>query len=117
MKEVYVLSDAAKEAKFEMKQETYDNFFADIEEYSKEYKLSTDELRTSIKGYPVLAFHKKYYHPSNALICLDGDIDIENIMDTMNLDKKKLGNKLNVILLSKIGKSEIYKTTNEFFKK
>ena len=47
----------------------------------------------------------------------DMDIDIENILDTMNLDKKKLGKKLNVILLKKIGESEIYKTTNEFFKR
>ena len=50
MKEVYVLSDAAKEAKFEMNQETYDNFFADIEEYSKEYKLSTDEYLKEMYG-------------------------------------------------------------------
>ena len=47
----------------------------------------------------------------------DMDINIENILDTMNLDKKKLGKKLNVILLKKIGESEIYKTTNEFFKR
>lgn len=45
------------------------------------------------------------------------EIDIENILDTMNLDKKKLGKKLNLITLKEIGKSEIYKTTNEFFKK
>lgn len=43
------------------------------------------------------------------------DINIEDILDTMNLDKKKLGKILNVIILKEIGKSEIYKTTNEFF--
>ena len=45
------------------------------------------------------------------------EIDIESILDTMNLDKKKLGKKLNLIILKEIGNSEIYKTTNEFFKK
>lgn len=45
------------------------------------------------------------------------EIDIENILGTMNLDKKKLGKKLNLITLKEIGNSEIYKTTNEFFKK
>ncbi len=45
------------------------------------------------------------------------DINIEDILDTMNLDKKKLGKKLNLITLKEIGMSEIYKTTNEFFKK
>ena len=45
------------------------------------------------------------------------DINIEDILDTMNLDKKKLGKKLNLITLKEIGTSEIYKTTNEFFKK
>lgn len=54
---------------------------------------------------------EKYELPYNM------DIDIENILDTMNLDKKKLGKNLNVIILKEIGKSEIYKTTNEFFKK
>lgn len=45
------------------------------------------------------------------------DIDIESILDTINLDKKKLGKKLNLIILKEIGNSEIYKTTNDFFKK
>ena len=45
------------------------------------------------------------------------DVNIEEILDTINLDKKKLGKKLNLIILKEIGKSEIYKTTNEFFKK
>lgn len=71
-------------------------------------RMGLTEAGTSEKIKNIL---EKYNLPYNM------DIDIENIMDTMNLDKKKLGNKLNVILLSKIGKSEIYKTTNEFFKK
>lgn len=54
---------------------------------------------------------EKYNLPYNM------DIDIENILDTMNLDKKKLGKNLNIILLKEIGQSEIYNTTNEFFKK
>ena len=45
------------------------------------------------------------------------NLNIEDILDTMNLDKKKLGKKLNLITLKEIGMSEIYKTTNEFFKK
>lgn len=43
------------------------------------------------------------------------DIKVEDVLDTINLDKKKLGKTLNVIILSDIGKSEIYKTTAEFF--
>lgn len=44
------------------------------------------------------------------------DINIEEILEAINLDKKKLGNNLNVIILKEIGNSEIYKTTAEFFK-
>ena len=43
------------------------------------------------------------------------DINIEEILEAINLDKKKLGNNLNVIILKEIGRSEIYKTTAEFF--
>ena len=43
------------------------------------------------------------------------DINIEEILEAINLDKKKLGNNLNVIILKEIGSSEIYKTTAEFF--
>ena len=44
------------------------------------------------------------------------DINIEETLEAINLDKKKLGNDLNVIILKEIGNSEIYKTTAEFFK-
>lgn len=44
------------------------------------------------------------------------DVDIDDVLDTINLDKKKLGNTLNVILLKEIGEAEIYKTTAGFFK-
>ncbi|EKY26424.1 putative 3-dehydroquinate synthase [Clostridium celatum DSM 1785] len=43
------------------------------------------------------------------------DVNIEEILDTINLDKKKLGKSLNLIILKEIGNSEIYKTTTEFF--
>lgn len=43
------------------------------------------------------------------------DVNIEDILDTINLDKKKLGKSLNLIILKEIGNSEIYKTTTEFF--
>ena len=45
------------------------------------------------------------------------DVNIEETLEVINLDKKKLGNYLNVIILKEIGSSEIYKTTAEFFKK
>lgn len=45
------------------------------------------------------------------------DVNIEETLEAINLDKKKLGNDLNVIILKEIGSSEIYKTTAEFFKK
>ena len=44
------------------------------------------------------------------------DVNIEETLEAINLDKKKLGNDLNVIILKEIGNSEIYKTTAEFFK-
>ena len=46
-------------------------------------------------------------------------VDLENstvIFDTVALDKKNIDGCLNVILLSKIGESYIYKTTADFFK-
>lgn len=45
------------------------------------------------------------------------EVDINDILETINLDKKNLGKNLNLIILREIGNSEIYKTTNEFFKK
>lgn len=45
------------------------------------------------------------------------DVNIEETLEAINLDKKKLGNDLNVIILKEIGNSEIYKTTAEFFNK
>lgn len=44
-------------------------------------------------------------------------IDIEEILETMKLDKKNLGNSLNLIFLKEIGESFIYKTTSKIFKK
>lgn len=44
------------------------------------------------------------------------DVKIEDILEAINLDKKKLGKDLNLIILKEIGNSEIYKTTSEFFK-
>ena len=44
------------------------------------------------------------------------DVNIEETLEAINLDKKKLGNDLNIIILKEIGSSEIYKTTAEFFK-
>ena len=44
------------------------------------------------------------------------DVNIEETLEAINLDKKKLGNDLNVIILKEIGSSEIYKTTAEFLK-
>ena len=43
------------------------------------------------------------------------DINIEEILETVSLDKKNLGKYLNLIILKEIGNSEIYKTTTEFF--
>lgn len=45
----------------------------------------------------------------------DMDVKVEDILEAINLDKKKLGKNLNVIILKEIGNSEIYKTTAEFF--
>ena len=44
-------------------------------------------------------------------------IDIEEILETMKLDKKNLGSSLNLIFLKEIGESFIYKTTSKIFKK
>ena len=44
------------------------------------------------------------------------DVNIEETLEAINLDKKKLGNDLNIIILKERGSSEIYKTTAEFFK-
>ena len=41
-------------------------------------------------------------------------LNIEDILDAINLDKKKLGKNLNLILLKELGKAEIYKTKVEF---
>lgn len=42
-------------------------------------------------------------------------IDIKEILETMKLDKKNLGNNLNLIFLKEIGDSFIYKTTSKIF--
>ncbi|WP_195430018.1 3-dehydroquinate synthase [Clostridium sp. D46t1_190503_E9] len=44
-------------------------------------------------------------------------IDIKEILETMKLDKKNLGNNLNLIFLKEIGDSFIYKTTSKIFQK
>lgn len=44
------------------------------------------------------------------------EVNIEDILEAINLDKKKLGKNLNLITLKEIGSSEIYKTTSEFFR-
>lgn len=43
------------------------------------------------------------------------DVNIEDILDAISLDKKNLGKVLNLILLKEIGDSFIYKTDNKFF--
>ena len=43
------------------------------------------------------------------------DISIEDILTGIRVDKKNLGNSLNLILLRDIGESNIYKTTEKFF--
>ena len=44
-------------------------------------------------------------------------IDIKEILETMKLDKKNIGNNLNLIFLKEIGESFIYKTTSKVFEK
>lgn len=41
------------------------------------------------------------------------DIDIMNIIETIELDKKNIGRSLNLIFIKEIGKSFIYKTTSQ----
>lgn len=41
------------------------------------------------------------------------DIDIMNIIETIELDKKNIGKNLNLIFIKEIGKSFIYKTTSQ----
>lgn len=43
------------------------------------------------------------------------NLNIEDVIGAINLDKKKLGSVLNIIILKEIGKSEIYKTNEEWF--
>ena len=43
------------------------------------------------------------------------DVDINKLLETINLDKKKLGSKINLILLKEIGESYIYNSDNSFF--
>lgn len=43
------------------------------------------------------------------------DVDLKELIEAINLDKKKMGNDLNLIILKEIGNSEIYKTTTSFF--
>ena len=43
------------------------------------------------------------------------DVDLKELLGAINLDKKKMGNDLNLIILKEIGNSKIYKTTTSFF--
>ena len=43
------------------------------------------------------------------------DVDLKELLGAINLDKKKMGNDLNLIILKEIGNSKIYKTTISFF--
>lgn len=45
----------------------------------------------------------------------DMDVKIEDIIEAVKLDKKNLGDVLNVIILKEIGQSEIYETDREWF--
>jgi 3-dehydroquinate synthase len=45
----------------------------------------------------------------------DMDVKMEDIIGAIKLDKKNLGNVLNVIILDEIGQSRIYKTDKEWF--
>ena len=42
-------------------------------------------------------------------------VDLKELLGAINLDKKKMGNDLNLIILKEIGNSKIYKTTTSFF--
>ena len=43
------------------------------------------------------------------------NVNLKELLEAINLDKKKMGNDLNIIVLKEIGNSEIYKTTISFF--
>ena len=43
------------------------------------------------------------------------DVDLKELLGAINLDKKKMGNDLNLIILKEIGNSKIYKKTTSFF--
>lgn len=46
----------------------------------------------------------------------DANVELDNILDAITLDKKNLGKTLNIILLNELGEAIIYKTNIEFFK-
>lgn len=50
MKEVYILSDASKEDKFEFDSSKYDEFYDSINEYAKEYEVSTEQYLKEMYG-------------------------------------------------------------------
>ena len=78
------------------------------------------ELEDEIKAVLLyIAKHKKYtvYNRSMAINIL-ANLKLGNLkelLEAINLDKKKMGNDLNIIVLKEIGNSEIYKTTISFF--
>ena len=75
-----------------------------ISKISEEKALSKKDTAQRIKDILI-----KYNLP------YEMDVNIEDILEAINLDKKKLGEELNIIILKEIGNSKIYKTTAEFF--
>lgn len=75
-----------------------------ISKISEKYTITKEGTSEAIKEILI-----KYKLPYNL------DIDIKELIKTIELDKKNLGKTLNIIALKEIGKSFIYKTKKEFF--
>lgn len=50
MKEVYILSDAADEAKYEATDDTYNSFYENVARYSKQYEITQEEYIKQMYG-------------------------------------------------------------------
>ena len=87
-----------------------------IKEYGKELEDENGNKSIGIDANDKDAI-AKFSEDINKVIDSEIDVNIEKTLEAINLDKKKLGNDLNVIILKEIGSSEIYKTTAEFFKR
>ena len=99
-----------------------------IEQYYKYSKYTHGEA-VAIGMYEITKLSEKLGITKNGTVDIIKDIlikyqlpyeltiDIEEILETMKLDKKNLGNSLNLIFLKEIGESFIYKTTSKIFKK